>query len=129
MANITTGVAIAGSDDDGLTIYFGCIAQVAGHGGAGVLRMRAHKTYSRPTALGKKSKRIQAGNMFITDACADGNRKREEGRWATGGEPSFGERRDTYSSAAQANGISHCILLMLVTFHVWKHAVKYSNRA
>ena len=123
MANITTGIAIAGSDDDELTIYFGCIAQVAGHGGAGVLRMRAHNTYSRPTALGKKSKRIQAGNMFITDACA-ANRK--EGRWATAGGPSIGERRDTMtnSSPAQANGISHCALLLLVIFHIWKHAVE-----
>ena len=140
MANITTGVALARSDINELTLYFGCIAQVAGSGGAGVLRMSANETSSRPIALGKKSKRkrVQAGSMFITDACALDKEEEATEERAMKEEPVVQEKRVTMekqehaikavtlanSGASQKVVVSDSLLLILVIFHIWKQATK-----
>jgi len=148
MANITTGVAIARREANELTLYFGCISQVAGSGGAGILRMSGNDSSSRPTALGTKSKRILAGSMFITDACAlekeeEKEEKEEENEEkAMKEEPVVGEKRETVekqgqpivvvttanSAAAHKDVVSHSLLLIFVIFHMWKHATKILMR-
>ena len=149
MANITTGIAIARREANELSLYFGCISQVAGSGGAGLLRMSGNDSSSRPTALGTKSKRILAGSMFITDACALEKeeeekevKEEEKEERAMKEEPVVGEKRETVekqdrpivvvtmanSAAAPNVVVSDSLLLIYVIFHMWKHATKILMR-
>ena len=149
MANITTGIAIARREANEITLYFGCISQVPGSGGAGILRMSGNDSSSSPTALGTKSKRILAGSMFITDACAlekeeekKIEKEEEKEERAMKEEPVVGEKRETVekqgqpiivvttanSGAAQKDVVSDSLLLIFVIFHMWKHATKILMR-
>ena len=63
---VVTGVAVAqhGSNP---AVYFGCIAEVSGSGGAGLVRMNGNKrsVYKLETTNGT----IYAGSMFLVNNC------------------------------------------------------------
>lgn len=75
-AQITTGIAIAHTETE-MAIFFGCIAQRVGYGGAGLVRMKHGVSAVFPLQLNNTE--IFAGNMFLLSHCRPETREQQVG--------------------------------------------------
>ena len=103
-AEIATGIAIANTENE-MAIFFGCIAQRAGFGGAGLVRKKGDKR--SVFSLQVNDTDILAGNMFLVSQCKPEKPKpRGEGGLT-------GEVTGTAPTATQS---PFCHLALLVAF-------------
>lgn len=65
-AEIATGIAIAHTRRE-MAVFFGCIAQRSGYGGAGLVRKRGNQMFVFPLLV--NDTQILAGNMILFDYC------------------------------------------------------------